>query len=54
MPLWSLRRARRDATLAQPANGRAGGDGDSDLDKAEGGGAVEVNGRGDNDVGGMG
>ena len=34
MPLWSLRRARRDVTLAQPANGRAGEDDDSDLDEA--------------------
>ena len=56
MPLWSLRRARRDVTLAQPANGRAGPgeDGDSDLDEAEVSGDVEMNGHDDNDVGDMG
>ena len=55
MPLWSLRRARRDVTLAQRANGRAGEDDDSDLDEAEVGGAVaiEMKGHGGNtcDVG---
>ena len=56
MPLWGLRRARRDVTLAQPANGRAGGDDDSNLDGAEVGGAVEMNGHDHdaNNVGGMG
>ena len=52
--LWSLRRARRDVTLAQPANWRAGEDDDSDLDEAEVGGAVEMNGHGGNDVSDMG
>ena len=40
MPLRSLRRARRDVALAQAANRRAGEDDESDLDKAEVGGAV--------------
>ena len=54
VPLWSLRRARRDITLAQPANGRAGEDDGGDLDEAEVGDAVDMNGHGDNDVGDMG
>ena len=54
MPLWSLRRARDDVTLARPANGRAGEDGNSDIDEAEVGGAVQMNGRDDNDVGDIG
>ena len=54
MPLWSLRRARHDGTLAQPANGRAGEDDDSDLGEAEVGGGVEMNGYDDNDTGDMG
>ena len=37
-------------TLSQPANGRAGEDDDSDLDEAEVGGAVDMNGHNDNDV----
>ena len=57
MPLWSLRRARRDVTFAvtfaQHANGRAGEDDDSDLDEAEVGGAVEMNRHDDNDDGDM-
>ena len=49
MPLCTLRRARRDhdVKLAQPANGRAGGDDDSDLDEAGVGGAFGMNGRGE-------
>ena len=31
MQLWCLRRARRDAALARPANGRTGEDGDTDM-----------------------
>ena len=53
-PMWRLRRARRDVTLARPANGRAGGGDNSDLDKPEVGGAVEMNGHGNNDVVDMG
>ena len=48
MPLLSLRRARRDVALAQPANGRAGDDDDSGVYEAEVGGAAEMD---DNDVG---
>ena len=51
--LWSLRRALRDVALAQPVNGRAGEDGDSDVDGAEVGGADEMNGHDDNYVGDM-
>ena len=46
-------RPRCDVTLAQPANGRTGGDDDSDLDEAEVGGVAEMNGHDDNDVGDM-
>ena len=53
MPLWSLRRARRDVILAQPANGRAGEDDDSDLDEADVGGVVGMSGHAGNDVGDM-
>ena len=54
MPLWSLRRARRDVTLSHPANGMAGEDDASDLDDVEIGCAVEMNGHDANDVGDMG
>ena len=53
MPLWSFRSTRRDATLAQPANGRAGEDDDNNLDEAEVGDAVEMNGHVDDGVGDM-
>ena len=53
MPLWSLRRAWRGVILAQPANGSAGEDDDSDLDEVEVGGAIEMNGHDGNDVGDM-
>ena len=42
MPLWSLRRTRRDVALAQPANGRSGGDGNNGPAGAGVDGAAEV------------